>query len=226
MTERGILFSAPMVRALLAGTKTRTRRLVTPSTSDVDRATWARADLAKAWPDPGLGSGSYLKAPLLDIEGDPGDGRAERVRCRTKVGDRLYVKETFAPRYFDGGRPGYRADWSSAAADVAPEPTWRPSIFMPRALSRILLDVVAVRVERLQDISEADSIAEGLAPLPLQGGAPGCWWTGDVTAGQALHGRTARDAYRLLWDSINGERASWASNPWVWCVTFKRVEGA
>lgn len=78
-----------------------------------------------------------------------------------------------------------------------------------------------MRVERLQDITEADAIAEGVCRLPLQDG-PGAWWTGDPEMGSPLHARTTRDAYRLLWESINGPD-SWDANPWVWVVEFKRA---
>lgn len=123
---------------------------------------------------------------------------------------------------------GYHPDYPESArrvcyrADIGHEHDgirWRPSIHMPRLASRITLEITGVRVERLQEISEADAVAEGCARLPLQDG-PGAWWSADVDAGPALHGRTARDAYRLLWESINGP-GSWGENPWVWVIAFK-----
>jgi hypothetical protein len=94
---------------------------------------------------------------------------------------------------------------------------WRPSIFMPRWASRITLEVTEVRVQRLQEVTEDDALAEGVEPLkhiapdqPLLTGG---------TAGEQPH----RLAFSVLWDSINGERASWVSNPWVWAVSFRRL---
>ena len=101
---------------------------------------------------------------------------------------------------------------------------WTPSIHMPRWASRINLEITGVRIERLNDISEADAIAEGITELPLQKGEPGAWWTANVEAGPSLHGRTPVDAFRKLWESINGA-GSWDANPYVWVVEFKRIGG-
>jgi hypothetical protein len=228
MKERPILFSAPMVRALLAGTKTQTRRAV------------KQRDLV--WMDEHQG----LREP----------DNAERCPYG-KPGDRLWVRETFAiehsvesdqPPPHNDGRPLKRrpADdcdaiqplWRQAhyrATDPAPElvyedgpaggredeigARWRPSIHMPRWASRITLEVTGVRVERLRDISDADARAEGIQELSLQEGEPGAWWTGWRDKGAPLHGRTPQAAYRLLWESINGP-GSWDANPWVWVIVF------
>ena len=168
-------------------------------------------------------------------------------------GDRLWVRETwqlFDPHPDGDGdalgadriKHGQRAPWDGvvneraiewvaayrADGDVAHKThgpaLWRPSIHMPRWASRLTLDVTAVRVERLQAISEADAIAEGVRELPLQECHPGAWWTADPSTGAALHARDPVAAFRKLWDSINGDRASWASNPWVWVVEFTRAE--
>ena len=113
-------------------------------------------------------------------------------------------------------------DWAySVDSDLKP---WKPSIFMPRWASRITLEITEVRVERVHEISEDDAKAEGIHTLPLQEDRPGKWWTGDVSKGQWLHGRTPVKAYQYLWESINHKRAAWDSNPWVWVVTFRRIE--
>ncbi len=151
-----------MVRAILAGTKTQTRR--------VCRKVGER------------GADGY------------GD-----------VGDRLWVRESFAPLYFDDGRPAYMADYDG---DVVPRPRFKPSIHMPRAVSRIDLEIDAVRIERLQDITEADAKAEGVT----DDGGP-----------EVGLDASPRAAFRVLWDVISGKRAPWASNPWVWVVGFRRV---
>ena len=220
MTERPIIFSAPMVRALLDDRKTQTRRAVKPQPLNI--------------------------VPFIGVGGLPTwefgtcahhHGVIDRhIKCPFgQPGDRLWVRETFAivPRTAyacsDGVqqtlRPDdphdaaiYRADWSRSNGGIQ----WRPSIHMPRWASRINLEITSVRVERLQDISEADAKAEGVCELPGQAAERGCWWSGDVGAGAALHGRTPFVGYRLLWEHINGAR-SWDANPWVWVIEFKRI---
>lgn len=136
-----------------------------------------------------------------------------------KPGDRLWVRESF--RIYDSssecgcsdhcechgyhGKPIYRAD----AADV--EAKWKPSIHMPRCASRITLEITNVRVERLQDISEADAKAEGVIGEKEAADAGLGWYD------------KPRRAFRFLWQSINGAD-SWEANPWVWVVEFRRVE--
>jgi hypothetical protein len=218
MKERPILFSAPMVRALLDGTKTQTRRVCKPLLSD------------REWVEE-RENGSFWRC----ADGEPtcytGVWETHEyaqqfpVRCPYgPSGDRLWVREAWTvnltgdpKRGGSGTVPIYRAEHPHAAD------RWRPSIFMPRWASRITLEVTGVRVERLQDISEADAIAEGVRELPLQAAEPRCWWTADASAGAALHARTAINAYRLLWEYINGP-GSWDANPWVWAVEFRRVQ--
>jgi hypothetical protein len=130
-------------------------------------------------------------------------------------GDTLWVREAFCPRYFDDGSPAYRADWNDTAADVVPEPKWKPSIHMPRKAARLFLEVEAIRLERLQDIIEADAQAEGwdLSNIdPLEEYFP--------------EQRKALEWFRDLWDSINAKRGyPWSSNPWVWVVEFEVENG-
>lgn len=175
MKERPILFSAPMVRALLDGRKTQTRRVVKP------QPTATREEAIRTY---GKGGTFILEAGFFGV------------RCPYgQLGDRLWVRETWGAC---AGSPVYRADDNATCPDGG---RWKPSIHMPRWASRITLEVTGVRVERLQDISEEDAIAEG---VPEQRGDP---W-----------------AFQCLWDSINGarERCSWAANPWVWAITFSR----
>lgn len=178
MRERPILFSGPMVRALLDGRKTQTRRVVKPQPVDpFDGAQLRTAVSAYALAGP---------CPY----GEPGD--------------RLWVRETWAKAGEQGDRVEYRADTADPKAGK-----WRPSIFMPSWASRITLEVESVRVERLQDISEADARAEGVTPAPF------------TKAGRAAH-LVHVEAFESLWGSINGPD-SWAANPWVWVVAFRRV---
>ena len=211
MKERPIPFSAPLVRAILAGQKTQTRRVVKPI------------------PDFVAGNGSIVARFTPD---DQKLGRlGETIKCPYgQPGDRLWVKETtlkvedhgyIGPVYaesdegracLDGGIALSEDDY----AEVEPrEIKRRPSIFMPRAMARILLEVVSVRVERLQDISEADAFDEGIIQQKTTG-----WFSVPGINGA---GTTARAAYALLWNSINGAN-SWNKNPWVWVVEFKQIQ--
>lgn len=209
MTDRPILFSAPMVCALLAGTKTQTRRIL------------------KTRKQPSLIDGTWADSYVLD----PGNADWLARDVRFAVGDRLWVKETWAchwstddqkpsdiqsdlwsVRYFadDHIRPAER-DGSLALLDQCQKK--RVSIFMPRWASRTTLNVTDVRVERLQDISEADAKAEGLQRrmdwLPQYRGSDSLPWRSEFP----------RDAYHDLWNSMNGAGA-WERNPWVVALTF------
>src|SRR5690606_9119943 len=149
-----------------------------------------------------------------------------RVLCPYgEPGDRLWVRETFREDQYDATDPMrpettpyvYAATFPS---DGEPARKWKPSIHMPRRLSRIDLDVLSIRVERLQDISENDARAEGVVPFKHIGADQRI--AGDLAGRtQATHPHTL--AFAVLWDEINGARASWTSNPWVWVVGFKRI---
>lgn len=152
--ERPILFSGPMVKAILAGKKTQTRRLV--------------------------------KAPRGS---EPSHAGVDFGCPYGQLFDRLWVRESWQCNHADQDRSkvNYRADGRDRLL-------WTPSIHMPRWASRITLEVTDVRVQRLQDISEEDAKAEGAE---------------------------GREAFASLWDAINGNRASWASNPWTWAIGFR-----
>lgn len=195
MNERPIIFSGPMVRALLAGTKTQTRRVVKPSPV-VDRAWTGGACWQRFAPS--------IKRPV----GEVWSIRDMHKACPYGVpGDRLWVRETFCDDWSDIEGIYYRADGGLHADMFDAGCKWRPSIHMPRAASRITLEITRVRVERLQDISEADAMAEGAAPLlvPPDGGS-----TPHV------------EGYRVLWRALHGP-SSWYANPWVWVIEFRRV---
>ncbi len=213
--ERPIPFSAPMVRTLLAGTKTQTRRII----KDLDHAEQVKLRI-----DSHGGLFTYI--------GDLGDGHDDEPDMWMPVADgfdhvygcpygrpgaRLWVREAIALNYSGHGKHGYRADWTSTAADVCSEPKWTPSIHMPRSASRITLEITDVRVQRLQDISDYDVANEGITER-------GGWWEGathSVKGTPKVFNRPV-DAFHDLWDSINGPGA-WDLNPWVWALTFKRV---
>ena len=203
--ERPILMSAPMIRALLAGTKTQTRRVVKPQPTAMQQG-WM-------W---------VCKKLLAGYCHTDADAMVRLMLQHCPYGepdDRLWVKETFVER---SGDLFYRAD-EHAKADY--EVTfgeslkrWKPSIHMPRAASRITLEITCVRVERLQEISEADAMDEGCRPAPMS--MTGVYCGADVLAASA---REYRDAYRLLWEQINGSD-SWDANPWVWVLEFRTLE--
>lgn len=220
MKDRPILFSGPMVRALLNGRKTQTRR-VAIKTSQPDIVVPCDFDSTDA---------------LLEIENRRSGMRQWKPCPYGKPGDHLWVRER-TELTTDNCEPGalairYLADGTSLDVGTLQSDTpglvdwingrWsRPSIHMPRWASRINLEIVSVQVERLQDISEADAIAEGMERWCIGDG----WRDLTLSADEELAGApplpTARDAYQRLWESINGPR-SWAATPWVWVIEFRR----
>lgn len=191
---RPLLFSAPMILALLAGTKTQTRRLLRVPE-------WLRDEYPRF--------GAYELHKELDCPyGRPGD--------------RFWVKEGI--RSIGGGQSVYIADGSLTVADAWP---WKvkalSGLYCPRGLSRIYLEVTDVRVQRLRDISEDDARAEGVEPIgpPLGADQPIIGMPGRTNGS---HPYTL--AYACLWDEINGDRdgCAWIDNPFVWVVTFKRID--
>ncbi|HBY6332099.1 TPA: hypothetical protein RUZ73_002080 [Klebsiella pneumoniae] len=244
MTERGMIFNAEMVRAILDGRKTQTRRimkvqpesnqlgllLITDSTkhSDIGKYHWAESNA----------TGNHVRSKLFSCPFGA-------------VGDRIWVRETWAILGNEDGccidweeklckadersaariyrasceqRPGNYglwsipddADWKPHTKDYQYEGAWRPSIHMPRWASRILLEITDVRVERLNAISQEDAQAEG---MELTGWRP--TYSDPDSGGEVL---TPYDNFAQLWASIYGDE-SWNSNPWVWVIEFKRVEG-
>lgn len=195
MKERPILFSAPMVRAILAGTKTQTRRIVKRQYSGLPHMVGDDV----AFLDKGRRTGPDQRCPY----GVPSD--------------QLYVKEAWhTSGEYNRRKPSELPDdapieylEASDYGNYFLTGRYRHARFMMRWMSRITLDITAVHVERLQDISEEDAIAEGTAPyrLPVH------------PAREALR---HVDGYAQLWDSINGA-GSWSRNPWVWVVCFRRV---
>lgn len=184
--ERPILFSGEMVRAILDERKTQTRRVLKNTPSDA-RLDSIRSDGAEA--------GFSTNEKVLSL-----------VRCPYGVpGDRLWVRESFMLTTPE--TPLYKASYGPGK-HVSP---WAPSIHMPRWASRITLEITRVRVERVQQISEADALAEGVSPSRRD-------FDGDI------YDFSARDNFRSLWVTINGKRAPWVSNPWVWVLELKRCQ--
>lgn len=203
MKERPILFSSEMVRAILDGRKTQTRRVFNPQP---------------------IADGLYYEykdIPWLKT-GDPFPFIGHLCPYGTH-NDLLWVRETWRAVELDNGSDGilYKADnhfksiensqaaadlWCDAYADRKHGNKWRPSIFMPRWASRILLEVTDVRVERVQDINDEDAKAEGAS----------------ISETRTM---THRGAFNILWDRINAHRGySWESDPWVWAISFRVIE--
>jgi hypothetical protein len=225
---RPILFSAPMIRAILAGTKTVTRRIV----RDQSLVQYDESDGAPVHVH-GQNCVNYCDYACngysIEIDGtlksSPYGG----------AGDRLWVREAFAlapacndpdPDDPNDWHVVYRADGDErpllASTDENAEeipPPWRPSIYMPRWASRLELDITNVRVERLHEITGEDAAAEGVEGSRCD--CEVCSRSGAMCpADQSAHILE----FRRLWDKLNGKRAPWSSNPWVWRVEFRRVK--
>jgi hypothetical protein len=203
MSERPILFGGPMVRAILEGRKTQTRRVITPQpTRDpypchYVRSGWALSD---PWEHGVACTCKEIKFPYASA-------RSNGVDC-------LWVRETFWPRPFRTPRdmregadtwPQVFYDADSVNAEELKGWGWKrkPAIFLPRSVSRLILEILEVRAERLRDISEADAKAEGMVS----------------------HALGRRAVFMQGWDTINGKRkgCTWADNPWVWVIEFKKL---
>lgn len=199
MKERPIPFSGPMVRAILAGRKTQTRRTVKPQPV-------TESNGVAHWPNPWPARCPY---------GQPGDRLWVREAWRTWAG-----LDKMPPRDMAANGPVIHYECSPLSHINMGK--LRPGMFMPRWASRILLEVVAVRVERLNDISEEDAIAEGVFKKIAGGGIGDLVET--IDGGQAVYisRGQAKMSYWALWEQIHGP-GSWDVNPWVWVVEFKRV---
>lgn len=216
MRESPILFSGPMVRAILDGRKTQTRRPIKGIDPDcleetMSKAQWARVNRERP---------AWFGASYLCPYGQPGD--------------RLWVRETCRAHERNDGLDGvlYPADnafvpiagtnesvdrWITLNSYRGARGATVPAIHMPRWASRITLEIAGVRVERLQDISEADAAAEGIDKT-----AAGFWSTYGQREVDGTY--SPRASYQCLWDSLNAARGhGWDANPWVWVVEFKRI---
>lgn len=186
MKETGLMFKAPLVRSILDGSKTQTRRILKLRPG----FDFEECDDGRLWPwaeHPDRGDDVWMPCPY----GGPGD--------------RIYVRETFAHGIHAMAAAREEDGPFVYAADGTTEGRlgnkWTPCLLMPKYAARIWLDVTGVRVERLQDITDADALAEGVDRTNTS--IPGY----------------ARERFRQLWESTGGD---WAANPWVWVIDFKR----
>lgn len=196
--EHPLLFRGEMVRAILreVDPKTQTRRLLNPQPEPLPSK-------PGAWWWPSNAVQSMVEMSALQDKEPIWEGLIHDVNPYGGPGDRLWVKETWQEIPDDGGTIVYRAtdpDW-----ETTEEWTWRPSIFMPRAASRIDLELLRVRVERLAEISVADAIAEGIEPLRINGRKQGAWWDYSESTSDPADGAFTSpiESYRTLWNSIH-----------------------
>jgi hypothetical protein len=220
MKEHPILFSAPMVRAILEGRKTQTRRVVKFRPTFFKGITGQlqeHHEMEACYPMP-RGGFVFWSDKVGKAFSDRAykDDEGGYLCPYGQVGDRLWVRETWAksPAGFIF-KADYNVDdgFGSEVVDMKSGETiplvWKPSIHMPRVISRIILEIVNVRVERLQDICESDAQAEGIAASIV---------------GSDLDCLKFRAGYQTLWNSINDSRGfGWDVNPWVWVIEFQRA---
>jgi hypothetical protein len=221
MSERPILFSGPMIRALLDGRKTQTRRVVKAMAGEQSK--WLTPELLGKVPSVEVGTWTCGFGVQLQ---HPQGGPLGWVRCPYGVrGDRLWVREAWAINHFEycGSIPATRPQVDDeyfvfrATEDdpeISHEMPWRPSIHMPRWASRLTLEITEVRVQRLQDISDDDAEAEGIREPSLGETA----WVGAF--GYDRKTCPAEFGFAGLWADING-LSSYLANPWVWAISFE-----
>lgn len=216
MTERGMIFNGEMVRAILDGRKTQTRRIMAPQPADdIERCIFPNPEV--------IGWKSSLRHKY---------GSTTAHFCPYgKPGDRIWVREAFRvhSRATDVAPLVYKASernsWTEQTLRVpvavcnkpATPEKWTPSLHMPRWASRILLEITDVRVERLNSIHDVDAMREGIQNLTTCSHA-------DFGIPGVVNAQHPVRAFQLLWESIYGAD-SWRANPWVWVIEFKRVEG-
>lgn len=235
VTARPIIFSGPMVLAVLAGTKRQTRRIVRPQPPD-----WVHPEIVNRtqcqdlfqWTEPEQNPARVLRRWPAD----------HYMRCPFGFPvSHLWVRETWRAWPLVGAgdlwRVEYQADgatrdfivpaeWSPPKALGRQPPPWVSPLFMPRFLSRLTLKVTRVDAQRLQQISEADAMAEGISQVPFRpddGFPVSLGYMLGADDGQTPLHTSARECFRHHWDVINGDRASWDSDPWVWPISFEVV---
>ncbi|MEZ2739557.1 hypothetical protein [Comamonas jiangduensis] len=202
MKETGLMFKAPLVRAILEGRKTQTRRIVKRLPLRINRD---------------------ANAMEIDVANIENGEFAKRIPCPVgKPGDRIYVRETFCYQWSDE-RGWLDECWFRATTPDVEHPDggekspWKPAIHMPKAVARIWLEITSVRVERLQSISRADAIAEG---IQFFNGDHECGAKNYMDKTDMDYSLCPTDSFETLWKSTGGD---WEANPWVWVIDFKTI---
>jgi hypothetical protein len=188
-----ILFSTDMVTAILEGRKSQTRRVIKPQPDDSglhDDTNYPRS----------------LQSDLRGYNGSTEDtGESREWNCPYEKGMILWVRETFRIINHSGTASKYWYKADACQTDLNdPDTKWKPSIFMPLEACRIFLEITGMKVERVQEISEGDAVAEGVT------GVSGDWE------------HPPSSCFHELWEKINGTE-SWEANPWCWCLSFKQI---
>jgi hypothetical protein len=201
MRELPILFQTDMVQANLAGRKTMTRRLLKSMSKKFKAECWEIRQV----------DGKFYEAIIGAEQHFPSE-----IKCPYgKVGNVLWVRESFCmpdDEYF------YKADGMEKSEHYLWDGKWKPSIYMPKEAARIWLKVLSVKAERAQDISEADAVREGVEFLFTEHVSGYKYYLGNPAQINLLD--SAKDSFRSLWISINGQE-SWDANPWVWAIEYK-----
>lgn len=231
MKIRPILFSTPMVQAIINLLKNQTRRIIK---IPVDYTFKTISTTRRLWDNSKEPNPNPIKSEAVFIDTT---GKEVRIKSKIQPGDILWVRETFVPIYINEEFEGSRVEFAyKASLDLAVEKygkvkngrgqrfidsfKWKPSIFMPKDACRLFLECTNVRVERLQDISEKDAIAEGITEYAYG------YWKNYISLFAGGRPKTnvdfisPCDSFESLWESINGKE-SWESNPWVWVYDFK-----
>lgn len=214
MKERPILFSTPMVQAILAGNKTQTRRIVKPQPIVCDDARGGHY-----WPSNAVQSMVHVEKELQDYDGI-WRGLIDDCNPFGGVGDQLWVRETF--RLYDSdecphadfpcGCPRNGTPLYKASHDCGDGEKWKPSIHMPRKAARLFLEIINIRIERLNDITLEDAKAEGFD------------YSTHPSAIEMGYSIGAKTNFRITWEQVYGQN-EWNKNPWVWVVEFKVIQG-
>lgn len=223
MKEHPILFSTPMVQAIIEGRKTMTRRVVRKNNSHCEMK-FNALDLKLAFATVSFANQAILKAPVIDDDNGP----VFRVWPKWEEGDHLWVRETFSDTYQLGDYPGYtiyKATYLQDEAGHNPHPKtwdvkWKPSIFMFRNQSRISLEITNIRVERVQDITGKDIIKEGA----VLRGHDNEFGHNPISAFDNKLYLDLTSLWAFGWDKINGKKHPWSSNPWCWVIEFEVIK--
>ncbi|MEX8082413.1 hypothetical protein [Acinetobacter baumannii] len=233
MKERPIIFNTTMIKAIIEGRKTQTRRLVKPQPK------YFKGDAGGHWWRCTHVQSMVRVEEELQNPGELYKGFIDEVNPFGKKGDRLWVRETFCFGHideFDAEHPDDRKlfidqfdgrnktpipkQWCIENDVEIEEVVWKPSIHMPRSASRILLEITKIRIERLNQISSWDAVQEGLLKLPVSGRYV-------VNQGDQYFGAVSNnpcEVFKWLWESIYGS-SSWELNPWVWVIEFNVIQG-
>ena len=219
MNEHPIIFSTPMVQAILSGIKTQTRRIINPQPPEI----WDRCERIFN-PDGSILGWVFFNSKDPDFHGNL---KRKREFPYGRIGDYLWVRETWNNDWCDHAI--YKANGGSAReAGYEHEPRWKPSIHMPKKLSRITLEITDIRVERVQEISEEEAKDEGLItslflPKELHSNGMSRYITKEDSSKHVL--QPYQNEFSFLWDKINAKRGyGWDKNPWVFVIEFKRTK--